>query len=114
MYTKREIYRVVGFEAEVSSVASSEYQFNSDGTCQIPDGAKPQLLNHGGSTSLYFTYGVQWKRSDVSWASRWDTYLAMTDAKIHWFSIVNSLVAVFFLSGWFTCKGKCLFNFYLF
>jgi len=30
---------------------------------------------------------------------RWDTYLAMTDVQIHWFSIVNSVIVVFFLSG---------------
>lgn len=33
------------------------------------------------------------------WASRWDTYLSSGDVQIHWFSIVNSLVVVFFLSG---------------
>ena len=37
--------------------------------------------------------------SDVRWASRWDTYLLMTDDQIHWFSIVNSLMIVLFLSG---------------
>lgn len=37
--------------------------------------------------------------SEVKWASRWDTYLTMSDVQIHWFSIVNSVVVVFFLSG---------------
>jgi transmembrane 9 superfamily protein 2/4 len=35
----------------------------------------------------------------VKWASRWDVYLDMQDTQIHWFSIVNSVVVVFFLSG---------------
>ena len=35
------------------------------------------------------------------WASRWDTYLAMSDVQIHWFAIVNSVVIVLFLSGEF-------------
>lgn len=35
----------------------------------------------------------------MRWASRWDTYLLMTDDQIHWFSIVNSLMIVLFLSG---------------
>lgn len=39
------------------------------------------------------------KESEVKWASRWDTYLTMSDVQIHWFSIVNSVVVVFFLSG---------------
>lgn len=51
------------------------------------------------NNQLYFTYSVEWKESAVSWASRWDTYLAMSDVQIHWFSIINSLVVVFFLSG---------------
>ena len=37
--------------------------------------------------------------SEVKWASRWDTYLLMTDDQIHWFSIINSLMIVLFLSG---------------
>jgi len=32
-------------------------------------------------------------------SSSWDTYLAMTDVQIHWFSIVNSVIVVFFLAG---------------
>lgn len=39
------------------------------------------------------------QESDVKWASRWDIYLTMSDVQIHWFSIVNSVVVVFFLSG---------------
>jgi transmembrane 9 superfamily member 2/4 len=39
------------------------------------------------------------QESDIKWASRWDTYLLMTDDQIHWFSIVNSLMIVLFLSG---------------
>ncbi|KVH92927.1 Major facilitator superfamily domain, general substrate transporter [Cynara cardunculus var. scolymus] len=37
--------------------------------------------------------------SDIKWASRWDTYLLMNDDQIHWFSIINSLMIVLFLSG---------------
>lgn len=37
--------------------------------------------------------------SMIRWASRWDTYLLMTDDQIHWFSIINSLMIVLFLSG---------------
>lgn len=39
------------------------------------------------------------QESDIKWASRWDTYLLMTDDQIHWFSIINSLMIVLFLSG---------------
>lgn len=39
------------------------------------------------------------QQSEIRWASRWDTYLRMTDDQIHWFSIVNSVMIVLFLSG---------------
>ena len=48
---------------------------------------------------LYYTYSVVWEPSDIKWASRWDIYLAMADVQIHWFSIINSVVVVFFLSS---------------
>lgn len=40
-----------------------------------------------------------WEHSDIAWASRWDLYLYMGDDQVHWFSILNSLVIVFLLSG---------------
>ena len=46
-----------------------------------------------------FSYEVKWTLSTIKWASRWDIYLNMSDVQIHWFSIINSLVVVFFLAG---------------
>ncbi|XP_034474040.1 transmembrane 9 superfamily member 4 [Drosophila innubila] len=97
MYTKDK-YRVVGFEVLTGSVNHKELKFEDD-TCNFPDNPRPQLVNPSGETKLYFTYSVVWKESKVSWASRWDIYLGMRDVQIHWFSIINSLVVVFFLSG---------------
>jgi transmembrane 9 superfamily protein 2/4 len=51
------------------------------------------------SDEVLFTYDVRWEYSDVKWASRWDVYLYATDEQIHWFSIINSLMIVLFLSG---------------
>jgi transmembrane 9 superfamily member 2/4 len=39
------------------------------------------------------------QKSPIKWASRWDTYLLTHDEPIHWFSIVNSLMIVLFLTG---------------
>ncbi|XP_037958520.1 transmembrane 9 superfamily member 4 [Teleopsis dalmanni] len=97
MHTKNK-YRVVGFEVETSSINFNEIKFEGD-SCNYPDNARPQMVNQDGETKLYFTYSVEWKESQVSWASRWDIYLGMKDVQIHWFSIINSLVVVFFLSG---------------
>ena len=46
-------------------------------------------------------YGVDWRESDVQWASRWDIYLSMNNSvsdKVHWFSIINSILIVLFLT----------------
>lgn len=94
----RENYRVVRFEVETRSVAHEDIKFKED-SCEFSDNARPQYINRVGKTKLFFTYSVEWKQSDVRWASRWDSYLAMSDVQIHWFSIVNSLIVVFFLSG---------------
>jgi len=49
-----------------------------------------------------YTYSVHWAKSNIRWSFRWDNYLATADSeeyKIHWFSIVNSLMIVLFLTG---------------
>jgi len=53
------------------------------------------------SGKVVFTYGIEWQKSEVLWASRWDVYLSMNKAipdKVHWFSIINSLLVVLFLA----------------
>uniref|UniRef100_A0A4P6D6W1 Transmembrane 9 superfamily member n=1 Tax=Rhodnius prolixus TaxID=13249 RepID=A0A4P6D6W1_RHOPR len=96
----KESYRVVGFEVESQSVDINSLKVHKSGNCELPtpENAKPQEVG-GSPTTLYFTYSVQWVASEVSWASRWDIYLRMTDVEIHWFSIFNSLVVVAFLFG---------------
>ncbi|RLM62271.1 transmembrane 9 superfamily member 9-like [Panicum miliaceum] len=79
-----ELSRIVGFEVK----PFSKLVTNSD---------TPQEVEAG--KEIIFTYDVGFEESDVKWASRWDTYLLMTDDQIHWFSIVNSLMIVLFLSG---------------
>jgi sterol desaturase/sphingolipid hydroxylase (fatty acid hydroxylase superfamily) len=44
---------------------------------------------------LFICYVKQ--ESGIEWASRWDTYTLVTND--HWFSVVNSLMVVVFLSG---------------
>lgn len=95
----RDSYRVVGFEVETLSIDKDEITFLDDYGCQFQSNPKPQLVNEDTGTKLYFTYSVEWGESDISWASRWDIYLGMKDVQIHWFSIVNSIVVLFFLSG---------------
>jgi hypothetical protein len=51
-------------------------------------------------TLIVFTYDVLWQKSEVAWANRWEAYLKTgNDDDIHWFSIMNSLMIVLFMTG---------------
>ncbi|KAF3652067.1 Transmembrane 9 superfamily member 9 [Capsicum annuum] len=99
--------RVVGFEVRPFSV-KHEYDGEWNGknrltTCDphakrtVTSSDSPQEVDD--KKEIIFTYDVEFEESDIKWASRWDTYLLMADDQIHWFSIVNSLMIVLFLSG---------------
>jgi len=54
----------------------------------------------GEDMSVFYSYEVEWIRSELDWADRWDVYLVGSpDDDIHYFAIVNSLMIVLFLSG---------------
>ena len=61
-----------------------------------------------GKNNVRFTFSVQFKESDIAWASRWDTYLHMSNVQIHWFAICNSVAIVLFLTGVFGLLGFVL------
>lgn len=54
-----------------------------------------------GEIKIAYTYSVSFEEDDkIRWASRWDYILeSMPHTHIQWFSIMNSLVIVLFLSG---------------
>lgn len=93
-------YRVVGFEVEAKSVKNGAMELKN-GACKVKGqgAAEPQPVNDNEEIEILYTYDVEWKPSPLRWASRWDTYLTMSDVQIHWFSIINSVVVVIFLSG---------------
>ncbi|KAL1020796.1 hypothetical protein UPYG_G00004770 [Umbra pygmaea] len=94
-------YRVVRFEVVPQSVKVEDLKADGKGGCNLPEasGSVPQEIDPTRENEVLFTYSIHWEESQVKWASRWDTYLTMSDVQIHWFSIVNSVVVVFFLSG---------------
>ncbi|CAM9001755.1 unnamed protein product [Rhodiola kirilowii] len=103
----RDAARIVGFEVKPFSV-KHEYEGSWEKntrltTCDphakrtVSSSNNPQEVDD--KKEIIFTYDVDFEESDVKWASRWDTYLLMNDDQIHWFSIVNSLMIVLFLSG---------------
>ncbi|CAK9329739.1 unnamed protein product [Citrullus colocynthis] len=102
-----ELSRIVGFEVKPFSVKHAYEDSWTENTrlttCDphakrmVTNSETPQEVEE--KNEIIFTYDVEYLESDVKWASRWDTYLLMADDQIHWFSIVNSLMIVLFLSG---------------
>lgn len=88
-------FRVVGVIVVPSSRANVPATDGSV-TCDATD---PVSLRIDGDTSVAFTYSVNWIASDTVWATRWDKYLHVYDPSIHWFSLVNSVIVVIFLTG---------------
>nr|GMD77018.1 transmembrane 9 superfamily member 9-like [Ipomoea batatas] len=99
--------RIVGFEVKPFSVKheyDGKWKENTQlKTCDVnakrtvTSSDSPQEVED--KKEIIFTYDVKFEESDIKWASRWDSYLLMADDQIHWFSIVNSLMIVLFLSG---------------
>lgn len=86
-------------------------EFRVVGVMVIPDSRKDSAdgkcgtmgnyleLNDNGETPVTFTYSVTWKKSNIAWATRWDSFLHVLDPRIHWFSLVSSSIIVVFLSA---------------
>eukprot|EP00929_Paragymnodinium_shiwhaense_P050128 TRINITY_DN25265_c0_g1_i1.p1 TRINITY_DN25265_c0_g1~~TRINITY_DN25265_c0_g1_i1.p1 ORF type:complete len:646 (+),score=142.48 TRINITY_DN25265_c0_g1_i1:73-2010(+) len=98
---KYEGYRIVAFEVEPRSI--TQYTMDDDeepsglvATCQDSSPTAFELDQHN---NIVYTYDIRWTWSEIRWASRWDSYLKMTGSQIHWFSIMNSLLILVFLSG---------------
>lgn len=109
-----DIYRIVGFYVEPLSI---KHEFTGgrswDGKNDAPplltcsstehteyDSARPAQRIEPDTTML-FTYDVMWRESNIMWASRWDVYLSNNNAasnRVHWFSIINSILIVLFLA----------------
>jgi len=95
-----EGFRVVGFEVYPQSLVQNTWMGNNgmEASCDDADDLSPRfdLEQH---ESIMYTYDVTWTPSPIRWASRWDVYLRMHEGQIHWFSIMNSLMIVIFMSG---------------
>jgi transmembrane 9 superfamily protein 2/4 len=97
---QRGEYRVVGILVEPASRANAKKTGSGDDmTASGCDGGPAMHLSPKGRTKATWTYSVYWKKSDTSFATRWDKYLHVFDPKIHWFSLINSAVIVLFLIG---------------
>ncbi|KAF8199832.1 Nonaspanin TM9SF [Mycena galopus ATCC 62051] len=86
-------YRVVGVLVWASSIGGPQEE---PGTCDNVN-TSPLILSETNTNTIRYTYRVTWNESDTPWATRWDNYLKIFDPRIHWFSLINSLVIVVFL-----------------
>ncbi|CAO3592436.1 unnamed protein product [Absidia cylindrospora] len=79
---------------------SKDRKISADGTSATCDDNDLTFhLKEDGSDKIAYTYDVVWTASKTAWATRWDSYLHILDPSIHWFSLVNSIVIVLFLTG---------------
>ncbi|GAM21130.1 hypothetical protein SAMD00019534_043050 [Acytostelium subglobosum LB1] len=94
-------FRVVGFEVTPISIAYNPDTYRKDQSeCpEVRSAAYGQTVTSAKET-IYWTYSVTFKQSDVRWEKRWDSLLStdVQSRRFHWFSILNSLIIVFFLT----------------
>ncbi|KAL2621947.1 hypothetical protein R1flu_002152 [Riccia fluitans] len=100
---KKSGYLIVGFEVIPCSVPHSDpkdqelkpYDKLAPINCD-PDGAYQEIKV---GEQIVYSYDVTFVKSDIRWPSRWDAFLKMEGARVHWFSILNSLMVISFLAG---------------
>ncbi|KAI9250760.1 hypothetical protein BY458DRAFT_493758 [Sporodiniella umbellata] len=90
------LYRVVGVTVIPSSRATQPGSTGAD----LCSGTGDRIILKADNTDkVTYTYSVSWEYSATVWATRWDGYLHVLDPSIHWFSLVNSVIIVLFLTG---------------
>ncbi|CAF4572455.1 unnamed protein product, partial [Rotaria sp. Silwood2] len=83
-------------------IIAAKVQVNSLNSDKCERGSEPLMFQSTAKdVEISFTYSVKFvKNNDIRWASRWDYILkSLPQTRIQWFSILNSLVIVLFLSG---------------
>mmetsp|Transcript_1335 Transcript_1335/g.3985 ORF Transcript_1335/g.3985 Transcript_1335/m.3985 type:complete len:711 (+) Transcript_1335:270-2402(+) len=94
------MYMIVGFEVVPCSIYRKPGDRLEDIFCPMSpedaDAPKPMQVTKG--AKITYTYDVFWEESTIAWSSRWDAYLKMPGGRVHWFSILNSLLVVVVMS----------------
>jgi transmembrane 9 superfamily protein 2/4 len=98
-------FRVVGFTAIPASFAHTEAGGKvtscNDKAFDMFGGSPVTTADT--TKKVIYTYGVTWvEEPGIRWASRWDSYLhssfADTNTRVHWLSIINSMLVIFCLA----------------
>ncbi|KAK7692784.1 hypothetical protein QCA50_004417 [Cerrena zonata] len=87
-----DVFRVVGVLVWPTSRGDNQ-ENPADCDVKVP----PLLLHEDSTNRVRYSYRITWNESDTPWATRWDNYLHIFDPRIHWFSLINSIVIVIFL-----------------
>ncbi|TYH09530.1 hypothetical protein ES288_A07G103300v1 [Gossypium darwinii] len=102
--TKASGFEIVGFEVIPCSVKydpevmTKLHMYDNISSVNCPlELDKSQIIRE--QERISFTYEVEFVKSDIRWPSRWDAYLKMEGSRVHWFSILNSLMVITFLAG---------------
>ncbi|KAF9303274.1 hypothetical protein BGZ74_004074 [Mortierella antarctica] len=90
--------RVVGITVDPSSIANPQIGVAGCGTL-LDDQTVGVSLDEKKDGSVTYTYSVHWNEVATAWATRWDRYLLGGEPRIHWFSLVDSIIIVLFLTG---------------
>ncbi|KAI1318885.1 Transmembrane 9 super member 4 [Mortierella claussenii] len=87
---------IVGFEVSPYSIDQGDNDSCPDDPLKV--GAFQTVSDK--EVEIQYTYSVQWiEDKEVTWNNRWNLYLVSTDVHVHWYSIVNSMVIMLFLTG---------------
>lgn len=91
--------RIVKAKANIRSINHDKVQNCNDPNNENPIFIPGELVD--AEFKIKYTYSIKYVENNaIRWASRWDYILSsMPHAKIQWFSILNSVIIVLFLSG---------------
>lgn len=92
--------RIISVKVVPSSINHQDAN-NPDCNNQEPLEIPSNPLPNGQTLNITYSYSLTFVKNDtIKWSSRWDYILdSMPHTNIQWFSILNSLVIVLFLSG---------------
>ncbi|TPX40358.1 hypothetical protein SeMB42_g06041 [Synchytrium endobioticum] len=88
---------IVGFEVQPRSIRLSDKKCPAD----VNTIKEPLELDHGENVmDITYSYSVTWQEDkEVRWGDRWSLYMSANDPQIHWYSIINSIIILLFLTA---------------
>eukprot|EP00891_Asterochloris_glomerata_P002822 jgi/Astpho2/2822/e_gw1.00050.44.1_t len=95
----KSMYMVVGFEIMACSIKRKAGAPIEAISCVSNEDKPPPPQPVVKDAEIVYSYDVYWDQSEINWASRWDAYLKMPGGRVHWFSILNSLMVVLVMSS---------------